>query len=94
MGVTKEDLGAALAPRTVAFAGPAGRPRRGRAEELKSESDRVRGKEVGMVSNKMEAGRHAQERSWARVRDSSNEGRAEASRAANRRSMRWGPHAR
>jgi hypothetical protein len=26
-----------------------------------SESDRVRGKEVGMVSKQMEAGRHAQE---------------------------------
>jgi hypothetical protein len=47
--------------RAGAFAGPAGRPRRRRADDAKSESDRVRGKEVGMVSNQMEAGQHAQE---------------------------------
>jgi hypothetical protein len=35
--------------RSEAFAGPAGRPRRRRVEEAKSESDWVRGKEVGMV---------------------------------------------
>jgi hypothetical protein len=44
-----------------AFASLTGRPRRRRADDTKSESDRVRGKEVGMVSNHMEAGRHAQE---------------------------------
>jgi hypothetical protein len=47
--------------RAGAFAGPAGRPRRRRADETTSESDRIRGKEVGMVSNQLEAGRHAQE---------------------------------
>jgi hypothetical protein len=46
--------------RAGAFAGPAGRPRRRRADAVKSESDRVRGKEVGMVFNQMEAGRQAQ----------------------------------
>jgi hypothetical protein len=54
--------------RAGAFAGPAGRPRRRRADETKSELDRVRGKEVGMVSNQMEAGRHAQERRRTRNR--------------------------
>jgi hypothetical protein len=39
----------------------AGRPMQRRAEEVKSELDRVTGMEVGMVSNQMEAGRHAQE---------------------------------
>jgi hypothetical protein len=48
-------------PQPRAFADPAGRPRRRREDDAKSESDRVRGKEVGMVSNQMEAGRHAQE---------------------------------
>jgi hypothetical protein len=43
------------------FAGPAGKPRRRRAKEVNSKSDRVKGEEVGMVSNQMEAGRHAQE---------------------------------
>jgi hypothetical protein len=47
--------------RAGAFAGPASRPGRRRADAAKSESDRVRGKEVGMVSNQMEAGRHAEE---------------------------------
>jgi hypothetical protein len=47
--------------RAGAIAGPAGRPRRRRADDVKSESDRVRRKEMGMVSNQMEAGRHAQE---------------------------------
>jgi hypothetical protein len=36
--------------RAGAFIGPAGRPRRRRADVAKSESDRVRGREVGMVS--------------------------------------------
>jgi hypothetical protein len=44
-----------------AFAGPAGWTRRRRADETKYESERVRGKEVVMVSNQMEACRHAQE---------------------------------
>jgi hypothetical protein len=35
--------------RAGSFAGPAGRPRRRRADEVKSELDKVRGKEVGMV---------------------------------------------
>jgi hypothetical protein len=39
----------------------ASRPRRRRADDVKSESDRVRGEKVGMVSNQMEAGRLAQE---------------------------------
>jgi hypothetical protein len=47
------------------FAGPAGRPSRRRAEEVHSESERVSGKEVGIVSNQTEAGRHAQE--WRRA---------------------------
>jgi hypothetical protein len=47
--------------RVGAFASPVGRPRRRRVVVAKTESDRVRGREVGMVSNQMEADRHAQE---------------------------------
>jgi hypothetical protein len=52
-GVTREDGGPAPKShrRAGAFAGPAGRPRRRRADDTKSESNRVSGKEVGMVSN-------------------------------------------
>jgi hypothetical protein len=55
--------------RMGAFAGPAGRPRWRRADDTKSESesDRARGKEVGMMSNQMEAGRHAQQHGQVRV---------------------------
>jgi hypothetical protein len=42
--------------RAGVFAGPAGRPRRMRADDTKSESDRVNVKELGMESNQMEAG--------------------------------------
>jgi hypothetical protein len=47
--------------RAGAFAGPDGRSRWRRADAVKSMSYRVRRKEVGMVSNQMEADRHAQE---------------------------------
>jgi hypothetical protein len=72
--------------RAGTFDGMAVRPRRRRAEEVKSESDRVRGKEMGMVFNQMEAGWLAQEsrRAWNWV--ATKEGRAEASRSVNRRS--------
>jgi hypothetical protein len=39
--------------RVKAFAGLAGRPRQRQADEVNCESDRVRGKEVGMVFNQM-----------------------------------------
>jgi hypothetical protein len=57
---------------------------------VKSELDRVRGKEVGMVSNQMEAGWHALEWKQARNRVPSKEGGAEASRHARCRPYsRW-----
>jgi hypothetical protein len=59
IGVTREDGGPAVAPEGGGFRRPG---RQVQAEDdTKSESDRVRGKEVGMVSNQMEVGRQAQE---------------------------------
>jgi hypothetical protein len=48
-----------------AFAGPAGRLSQRRVKEVHSESERVSGKEVGILLNQTEAGRHAQE--WRRA---------------------------
>jgi hypothetical protein len=50
-----------------ALAGPAGRPSRRRAEALWSKLERVREWEVGMVSNQIKDGRHAQK--WRQARE-------------------------
>jgi hypothetical protein len=61
IGVTRDDVGPTVAPEGGGVRRPGCRPRQRQADDTKSESDRVSGKEVGMVSNQMEAGRHAQE---------------------------------
>jgi hypothetical protein len=68
-----------------AVAGFAGRPSRRRTEIVPSrESERVRGKEVGMVSNKIQAGRQAHEWRQALIQKLSLQCGAAASRAAKR----------
>jgi hypothetical protein len=89
--VTQEDGGVAVASEGGGVCWPGWQTQ---VKEVKSELDRVRGKEVGMVPNQMEADWYAQERRRARVQDPSKEDGAEVSRAASHWPARWWPYNR